>query len=219
MSVIAAVPVKDFATAKLRLRGGLDAEGCAALARAMASDVLHAVAGARTVARCVVVGGQDARRLAADHSCGYCSDSGCDTLSAAIARAAQHCADAGAETLLVLPADLPTLRAADLNQLLHRHRGGLSLCPADADGGTNALVVTPPDAIEFRYGPDSARRHLKAAEQAGLQVRCVTLPAFARDVDRLEDLHRLACLPVGHNTRAWLERDATTHANAVAASQ
>lgn len=219
MNVMAAVPVKDFAKAKLRLRDGLDAQACAALAQAMARDVLRAVAGARAVDRCMVVGGGDARQLASEHACAYCDDSDCQTLSAAVAHAAGLCAGTGAETLLVLPADLPALRAADIDELLRRHRGGLSLCPASADGGTNALVVTPPDAIEFRYGPDSARRHLEAAKHAGLAVRCVQLPAFGHDVDRPEDLHRLAQLPVGPATRAWLEREAGVLGAAVAAGQ
>ena len=219
MSVIAVVPVKDFTEAKLRLRGVLDSPDRAALAEAMASDVLHAVGESRAVDRCLVVGGADARQLASDHGCGYCDDSGCDTLSAAVTRAAQHCAGTGATTLLVLPGDLPALRGADIDRLLQGHRGGLSLCPASADGGTNALAITPPDAIEFRYGSDSARRHLEAAAQSGLDSRCENLPAFGRDIDTPEDLERLVDRPVGPATRAWLERDAGPLAGAVAAGR
>jgi 2-phospho-L-lactate guanylyltransferase len=219
MSVIAVVPVKNFAAAKLRLRGVLGTTDCAALAEAMARDVLRAIGDASTVDRCVVVGGSDARRLASEYHCDYCDDSGCDTLSAAVARAAQHCVWLGAETLLVLPGDLPALRGADIDQLLHTHRGGLTLCPASSDGGTNALAVTPPDAIGFRYGRDSARRHLEAAAQTGLDSRCEESAAFGRDIDTADDLEGLRRLPVGPATRAWLACDAGSPAGAIAAGQ
>jgi len=214
MSVVAVVPVKDFALAKLRLRGVLDTPDCTALAEAMARDVLHAVTRARRVDRCIVVGGEDARQLAAAFDCGFCDDTGCDSLSAAVTRATQLCA--GNDTLLVLPADLPTLRDADIDQLLLRFTGGLSLCPANRDGGTNALVISPPDGIDFRYGPDSARLHLEAAARAGLDARREELATFGRDIDTPEDLQRIAQLRVGPATRAWLKRDAGTLAGVAA---
>lgn len=216
MTVVAVIPVKDFAEAKLRLRGVLPAPERAALAKAMASDVLRAVGDARGVDRCVVTGGKGARRLATAQACGYCDDSDCDSLSAAITRAAERCADTDATTLLVLPGDLPALRGADIDQLLGLHGGGLTLCPASRDGGTNALVLTPPDAIEFHYGRDSARRHLAAAQRAGLDCQCLALPALGLDIDTPDDLRRLAELRAGPATRAWLQRD--TRASAAAAA-
>jgi len=219
MTVVAVVPVKDFTDAKLRLRDLLDTHDCAALAEAMASDVLLAIDEASAVDRCIVVGGRDARRLASKYRCDYCSDTGCNTLSAAVTRAAQQSASADARTLLVLPGDLPVLRGADIDQFLHKHRDGLSLCPARADGGTNALAVTPPDAIDFCYGGDSARRHLEAAAKAGLESRCEEMPAFGRDIDTPADVVELRRLPVGPATSAWLERESRPPAGMAAAGR
>jgi len=217
MSTVAVVPVKDFAQAKARLRRVLDAQDCSALAEAMARDVLNAVTQARRVDRCLVVGGEDARRLAAEFGCDYRDDAGCDSLSAAVARASQACA--GDDTLLVLPADLPTLRGRDIDRLLLRFGGGLSLCPAATDGGTNALVVSPPDGVGFCYGPDSARRHIEAAVRAGLHARREEMTSFGRDIDTPGDLQRMVRLPVGPATRAWLERGAGTLAGAAVAGR
>jgi 2-phospho-L-lactate guanylyltransferase len=105
----------------------------------------------------------------------------------------------------VVPADLPTLSSGDVQQLLAGHRAGVTVCPAAGDGGTNALLLSPPTAIPFLYGPQSAERHLAAARAAGVPVRTAELPAFARDVDSPDDVRwllgqRLACA-----TLAWLK--------------
>ena len=122
----------------------------------------------------------------------------------ALGRVARELADHGARHLLVVPADLPTLSAGDLQALLADHKSGVTICPAAEDGGTNALLLSPPTAIPFLYGPDSAARHRAAAEAAGLPVRVMNIPGFARDVDSPEDLRWLAGQKIACATRAWL---------------
>jgi 2-phospho-L-lactate guanylyltransferase len=80
----------------------------------------------------------------------------------------------------------------------------VTICPAAEDGGTNALLLSPPTAIPFLYGPDSAARHKAAAEAAGVPVRVVNIAGFARDVDSPEDLRWLAGQKIACATRAWL---------------
>ncbi|MGH2721159.1 MAG: hypothetical protein ACRDJO_06095, partial [Actinomycetota bacterium] len=63
---------------------------------------------------------------------------------------------------------------------------------ASADGGTTALLRTPPDAIEPAFGPGSAGLHTAAALRAGRSVVLVTPPSLRLDVDRPADLERLA---------------------------
>jgi len=60
--------------------------------------------------------------------------------------------------------------------------------------GTNALVLSPPDAIKPSFGPDSLARHTAAAEAAGLPHRVEDVPSLAHDVDTPEDLAALAAL-------------------------
>jgi 2-phospho-L-lactate guanylyltransferase len=57
--------------------------------------------------------------------------------------------------------------------------------------GTNALLLTPPDALAPSFGPDSRKRHLAEAEQAGLQAEVVEIASLAMDVDTPEDLETL----------------------------
>jgi 2-phospho-L-lactate guanylyltransferase len=57
--------------------------------------------------------------------------------------------------------------------------------------GTNALVVAPPDAIEFGFGGDSRRAHAACAEEAG--ARLVELGGdLAIDLDTPDDLLLIA---------------------------
>ena len=204
MSLWAIIPVKDFQQAKLRLRETLSDPACAALAKAMVEDVLAAVVETPSIQRCLLVGAADAKALAKQFTCDYCDDAGCDGLSAAVRTAAAQATRCGASGVLVIPGDLPGLRAGDIDELVGRHNGGLTLCAASSDGGSNALLVTPADSINFCYGPDSAAQHLAAGIAAGLDVQQVALPAFARDIDSPLELDDLQRLNPGPATRGWL---------------
>jgi 2-phospho-L-lactate guanylyltransferase len=74
---------------------------------------------------------------------------------------------------------------------------------AAPDGGTNALVLTPPTVIPFLYGPDSADRHIAAAGDRGVVSQRLDLPAFARDIDTPDDVQwlvgqRIACATIAY---------------------
>jgi 2-phospho-L-lactate/phosphoenolpyruvate guanylyltransferase len=58
--------------------------------------------------------------------------------------------------------------------------------------GTNALVLSPPDAIEPSFGPGSLARHTAAARAAGLDYSVERVPTLMLDVDTPEDLAELA---------------------------
>ncbi len=91
----------------------------------------------------------------------------------------------------MIPADLAAPDPADLARLLcYGHdRNRAIICPA-TDLGTNALLVSPPTAIPFLYGPNSAIRHLRAAEQAGLNPILLRLDSLQFDIDTAASLER-----------------------------
>jgi len=185
----ALVPIKAFGKAKTRLLPVLNANQCAALAQHMAMDVVAALKSVKNLQGITLLGEQPivadfARKL----ECDYQAEASADGLSASLDVAAGDLKIAGVDTLLVLPSDLPTIRAADIDQLLNKHAGGLGVCPARRDGGTNALVISPPGAIEFCFGQNSARRHLEAANVAELKAEQLSCDAFSRDIDTPDDL-------------------------------
>jgi 2-phospho-L-lactate guanylyltransferase len=204
--VWALVPAKSPARSKSRLRSVLPAADCALLSHAMLQDVLAALEGAASVDRIAVLTDADEiEHFAANAGHRVIRDAGAE-LCAALDQAAAELARHGATTLIVLPGDMPTLTSADIDGLLARHTAGLSLCPAIRDGGSNALVCTPPTAIPFCFGADSAARHLEAATARGLQTARLALPAFFRDIDLPDDLVWLNAQSAGAHTQAYLRQ-------------
>ena len=204
-SAWALVPVKSFAAAKSRLEGLLTRAECARLAEEMARDVLMALNAAPDVTGIAIVGDEPRlASLAAPVGATVYAENDGEDYRAALGRIALELQGHGARHLLVVPADLPTLSSGDVQQLLTGHRGGVTVCPAAADGGTNALVLSPPTAIPFLYGPDSAARHLAAAASAGLAAQTVDIAGFARDVDSPDDVAWLLRQRIACATLAWL---------------
>lgn len=106
----------------------------------------------------------------------------------------------GATSLLVVPGDLPHLSVEALDELLTAADAGVvaagggplvAIVPSDAGGGTNALLMRPPEAIAPAFGPGSFEAHLRAAEAAGAAVQVVSEPSLGFDLDTPDDLERL----------------------------
>jgi 2-phospho-L-lactate guanylyltransferase len=94
----------------------------------------------------------------------------------------------------VISADLPLLRAEDVEELLAATpERGIAIARA-LDGGTNAVSMRPPGLVRTRFGePQSAALHAAL----GVPAVVVDLPGLAFDVDTPEDLARMqaaACL-------------------------
>lgn len=105
-----------------------------------------------------------------------------------------------ATSLLVLPGDLPHLSVEALDELLTAADAGVvaaaggplvAIVPSDAGGGTNALLLRPPDAIAPAFGPGSFEAHLRAAAAADAAVQVVSDPSLGFDLDTPADLERL----------------------------
>ncbi len=202
------VPIKSLARSKSRLGGILTADERADLTKAMAKDVLGVLEAACEVDGLSILTAESwAKSLA--HIKGFeviAEDPGL-TLSENLDHAARGLGSAGVKTVLIVPIDLPVLSCQDVDELVREHEDGLTLCRAARDGGTNALLCTPPDAIPFRYGPDSARFHQEEAEARRLTAVMKDEEKFARDIDLDADLAWLAGVACGPRTRAFLGRE------------
>jgi 2-phospho-L-lactate guanylyltransferase len=195
MRTLAVLPVKDFSRAKQRLRPGLDPQTREELAEAMLLDVLDALVCTGIDGILVVTAGRTARRIAEEHGARVIAE-GEQGHNPAAALGIQAVLASGGERALLVPGDCPALDPAELDELLARPVTAPSaLIVPDRHGtGTNALLLTPPDALAPSFGPDSCERHLRNARAAGIHADVARVPSLALDIDTPEDLGVLAAL-------------------------
>jgi 2-phospho-L-lactate/phosphoenolpyruvate guanylyltransferase len=205
----AVVPAKDLAQAKRRLAGVLTAEERQGLARAMLEDVLAALAGVLALAGTIVVT-REAALAATAHSFGarVIADLRHDGPNAAIMLAAKELSAEGAAGMLAIPADVPLATSAEISEILTapQTRPAVTLVPALADMGTNAVALMPTDAIPIRFGKQSFFHHLEAALERGVTPRILRLRGIGLDIDRPEDLAEFLACGSATLSRAYLDR-------------
>lgn len=200
MNVCALIPVKGFRNAKQRLSpllGPLDRE---ILAEAMFRDVLREVLLARGLCETIVVTGdsrvQEISKLMGAEVLLENAETG---ETAAVDFARIQLKNSGREAVLILPGDIPLVRAADIEAVLAEIPEGHStpfalLVPSHDRLGTNGLLLAPPDVITLRFGYDSFKYHLSQVASRGLPIRFFDNQHIALDIDEPRDLERfLAC--------------------------
>ncbi len=186
------LPVKSFSRGKSRLAPTLNDAERASLSRAMFTHVLTTAQSAGNLAGAIVISHDYevwtlAQRLGAIALIEQAHD-----LNLALDQARRAAIALGADAILVLPADLPLLNAADLRELYALGAADPSVVMAPShDGGTNALLLHPANLIEFAFGANSFRHHQELAMAANVQPTVLDTPGLALDIDRPDDLSRI----------------------------
>ncbi|QIS14682.1 MULTISPECIES: 2-phospho-L-lactate guanylyltransferase [Nocardia] len=205
-AVHAVIAVKSLEHAKTRLADRLRPPDRARLVLAMLADtVAAAVAVPQLVSVTVVTPDAAVAELARGLGAEVHPEppAVADALNSALADAAAAVRRRnGPAELLALQADLPALRPEDLAEMLAAAPPGLrSLVVDHAGTGTAALLVRDPlAALDPRFGPDSARRHI----EAGAVDLAGDWPGLRLDVDTADDLDLAVALGAGDATRAAL---------------
>jgi len=206
-SAWAVIPVKPFCSAKTRLSHHYPEKMRAEIARAMFEDVLDAVFHATEISGCVVVTcGKEAASLAVTRGAVVKKDSEDGDLNDAVALGTAEAFVQGAQTVVVLPGDLPLLKAGDVSAILdtQRRTNAIVICPDLREEGTNALAVPLPSAIPFAFGPGSFQLHVTAIRAAGFAPQTPRLPRVGLDVDTFEDLTKVIASGQSCRTRTML---------------
>lgn len=200
----AVVPVKALGEAKTRLAPALPAPARVALARAMLEDVLDALASVRTLAGMVVVTVDPvAEAVAQRHGARVFGDDANAGHTRAVTAAARRLAAERREGMLTLPGDIPGLRHEEVEALLGRHGAApaFTIVPAHDGRGSNAIVISPPNAVPLAFGNDSFLPHVAAARATGIEpVIARGLDGIALDIDCGADV--AALLRAGRPSRA-----------------
>ena len=195
MRTLAVLPIKSFSAAKQRLGALLGSGSRQALAQAMFSDVLSALShvdGIEAIA--VVTADPAAEATAAASGVLVLGDPPEAGQSRATLVGIHHAQAGGFERVLLVPGDTPLLDSDELSGLLRRSaeaRLATVVVPDRHGTGTNALLLSPPGAIEPSFGPGSLERHVEAARAAGITCAVDPLPSLVLDVDTPEDLAEL----------------------------
>lgn len=195
------IPVKAFSQAKSRLGHRLSPDHRVALAQRLCERTLCFLA--RHFPdhdRLVVTASSMIGKLAVDHGAMVLEEPAADGLSLAARRAAAWACRRGYPAQLLIPADIVQLDEREIHRLLEARRDEVPcavICPA-SDGGTNALLTSPPDALPFHFGPRSADAHRQAALGQGLPCQILTLTNLRFDLDTPADLNTLDVLIQRH---------------------
>ena len=187
----AVIPVKSFSYAKQRLQPVLSGSERRLLAQAMFEDVMDTLTQCRALSGVyVMTSDPEAVQLAADRGVNMLHDPIIGGLSGAVASAAQTLKSVGFEGMLVVPADVPGIDTRSVDRIINQHGAprSVTLVPALRDGGTNAMLCSPPDVIPNCFGHNSFRAHCQLAASSGAQLNTLSLPQLQYDIDRPLDL-------------------------------
>jgi 2-phospho-L-lactate guanylyltransferase len=193
----AAVPFRGPVGSKRRLAGLLDPAERERLSLAMLSDVLDTLLQVDEIERVLLLtpaGNAGLRlrhaRLVAIDEPPHNGAAGDNVGLNGALHQAQALADAeGVDALLIVPADLPLLERGDLDALLEAGAGAaVVIGPDRAAEGTNALLLSPPTALQASFGVGSYARHQALAEAKGLGVASIDRPGLGLDLDMPADV-------------------------------
>jgi 2-phospho-L-lactate/phosphoenolpyruvate guanylyltransferase len=202
------VPVKNLSAAKQRLAAALGQPARTELAQAMLHDVAATLAAwPRRPACALVTSDPFAIELARQYDFEIIPDSVNPGETGAIEMATRLCVSRGVDSTLIIPADIPLIQASELEQILAQAPDeGSVLAPAADRRGTNAAFRRPANLFPLRFGNDSFKPHLAAAQATGKPCVVLQLPGIAVDVDNPADLQQLLAHPAETRTQSLLRR-------------
>ena len=187
------VLVKDFAAAKQRLGPALSPRERNALARRNARRAIGAAAAGSN--RLVVAGSEEAAALATKLGADHIVEPRQEGQNTAAMRGIAFAVDHGAGSVVVLSSDLPFVTKKSVRSLLDAgaaQSGPVAVAvPAIGRGGTNALYLRPPDAINLHFGGDSLALFRHDAENRDVRFLLHHSAEMALDLDEPDDLVRL----------------------------
>jgi 2-phospho-L-lactate guanylyltransferase len=190
--IFAILPVKSPQNAKQRLSGFLSAAQRETLAWILYKQTLAALCEAKGIDQVAVITSDSDVAEHARRSGALVFDEN-EQLSHSVSAdaACLRAIKLGATTVLLVPIDVPLVTPADFSRLAAAARPGLIVVPSADGTGTNALVRTPPDVIESRFGPGSCRAHLDQARLKSIHAEVLRLHGLMFDIDAPEDVAEL----------------------------
>jgi 2-phospho-L-lactate guanylyltransferase len=202
------VPIKEPTRAKTRLANLLPLEERQQLVWAMFEDLCKAIAAAKKAEHVFIVTNfQKAAEQVRSFGWQVLLEEAQESESASVDWASRLLRERGFDAVLRLPADLPLVRAEDIDGLLsvELQAPKALLVPSREGTGTNAILRAPADLFPSRFGPDSLALHQQEALRAGVECLIVSNERIALDIDEPADIKLFLETGRGTNTFRLLE--------------
>ena len=191
MRTFAIVPVKELRASKKRLSHVLSREKRTELMVGMLRDVLSALK-LSTIEQVLAVSPDAAvKKIVCEYGFSFISPKNA-RLNPSLSEAIEYAEQREADAVLILPADLPLVCPYDICKLveLGSEPSTVVLSPS-LDGGTNALLLNPPDAIPVSFGKGSFFKHVEEALKKDVRLRFHVSREVMLDIDSEDDLKKL----------------------------
>ena len=200
------LPVKELSAANQRLAAEFSDAARIEISRALLQDALDLCEKTAFLRWFVVTHDDEVASEARLRQIEVIEDAG-GGLNAALGAAIAALETAGATSATILPVDVPLAQPDDVRDLVDT--GGTSdvaLVPSHSDGGTNALYLSPPGALQPRFGPASVRAHIDQAEASGLRCSILGSTRLGLDLDTPDDARAIVEYEGGDRTVELLRR-------------
>jgi len=188
----ALIPVKALSEVKSRLASHLTLHQRENLVLDMLQHVLRTLHGSNVIEHISVVSPDDRVLANAQEWGARALREELPGHNAALHIAALQEQGAGTEALLTIAADLPMLHVEDIHTLVELSHQCATVLAASREGtGTNAILVRPPLALPYLFGPNSLQRYTLAARQLHLSSTIHHSIGLSLDIDTIDDLDDL----------------------------
>lgn len=190
MSLWVIVPVKPLRRSKSKLTNILSEEERAILNLKMYENTLRELKDIKIPHQVLVVSKDSSvLSLARSYNTKTLQEDGDGGLNLALKKAIQVVKAYAAQSVLILPADLPFITKEDIEGVMEYSvsHSFMLISPDRKMSGTNLLFMSPPDLIEFSYGPGSFERHVRQAQAQNAHIEVRKFGSAELDIDSPED--------------------------------
>lgn len=205
--IAAVVPVKRLEDAKKRLSGFLSSLERRRICLAMLFDVLDNLERVRCIDEvCIVTSDEQVEALvhARCENVRTIKEPVHSDLNGALHHATCRLEEHGASRVLILPGDVPLVKAHAIERILSDDEAAQMIVVPDKNcRGTNLLVFRLPFPLKPCFGPDSFSEHRKQALERGISYSVFSAGCLRWDIDCPRDI--AAVLSQGRGTRTYRE--------------
>ncbi|CAN5774250.1 2-phospho-L-lactate guanylyltransferase [soil metagenome] len=192
------VPIRSIVEGKSRLSAVLSQSEREQLNRSMLKRVLDAALGVQQLPHVLVVSPDESSlhevRMIDSRIETVFQEAHAVGLNGALELATNVAIDAGARMVVVVPADLPLIRGADIENLLRRD-APVVIAPDRHRQGTNGLmqrIDATRGNFRYQFGIDSYHLHQQASHRLGLDAVTAVSLGTSFDLDTPGDLEHLS---------------------------